>query len=327
MVERWREKAGERRTLAFAATVDHARALAAAFRQAGVAAETVTGETPRRARAAIIDRLAGGATQVVTNCFALAEGFDAPLVGCVAIVRACGHKSTLIQIAGRALRGVDADRHPGVIKTDAIILDFACSLARHGDLFAGTQLQDRPKSGEAPLKTCRVCRTEVPLGCRSCPICGHEFESEREPPALVGRDARLIEVEVLRRSPFQWVRIADGIYVANGITGEAVIVRRGEHYVSVGLKERAATPLRIGERHQALAAADDFLCRTADRGAAHKSRAWLRAEPTEKQLHHLAGAGTDTAGMTRYGAAVRLTWQFNRTRIDAAIERALAPPP
>jgi hypothetical protein len=30
--------------------------------------------------------------------------------------------------------------------------------------------------------------------------------------------------------------------------------------------------------------------------------------------------------MTRYGAAVRLTWQFHRARIDAVIRRALTPP-
>jgi DNA repair protein RadD len=47
VVEHWKEKAADRRTIFFCATVDHAEAVAEAFRTAGVASETISGEMPR----------------------------------------------------------------------------------------------------------------------------------------------------------------------------------------------------------------------------------------------------------------------------------------
>ena len=48
VVEHWKERAADRRSIFFCATVDHAEAVAAAFRADGVTAETVTGEMPGR---------------------------------------------------------------------------------------------------------------------------------------------------------------------------------------------------------------------------------------------------------------------------------------
>ena len=51
VVEHWQAKAADRRTIFFCATVDHADAVAEAFRTAGVTAETISGEMPSRTRA------------------------------------------------------------------------------------------------------------------------------------------------------------------------------------------------------------------------------------------------------------------------------------
>ena len=44
VVGHWKERAADRRTIFFCATVEHADAVAAAFRSAGITAETVSGE-------------------------------------------------------------------------------------------------------------------------------------------------------------------------------------------------------------------------------------------------------------------------------------------
>lgn len=92
VVEHWQAKAADRRTIFFCATVDHADAVAAAFRTAGVTAETISGKMPSRTRADLIARFDRGEVQVLTNCMVLTEGFDSQPVGCIDILRPMLHK-------------------------------------------------------------------------------------------------------------------------------------------------------------------------------------------------------------------------------------------
>ncbi|HEY0418051.1 MAG TPA: helicase-related protein, partial [Acetobacteraceae bacterium] len=329
-VELWAEKAGDRRTIAFASNVAHAMALEAAWKAAGVAAETLTGETPRRDRAAILERLASGETQVVANCAVLTEGFDEPMVGCAVLARGCSNKSLLIQMAGRALRTVDAGRHPGVVKKDAVIIDFGRSLARHGDLLAGARLDDA-KPGEAPTKTCPSCDAVVPLSVTECPLCGHEFQKpeeeaggkEQERQDFI-RNAKLFEIDVLNRSPFAWETIAEDAMIAAGFKASAAVKRIGDVWVAVGYQKRQrAEPLRVGHRYQALSAADDYLRTHEDSDGAHKTAAWLSMRPTEKQVELLAAEGFRGTCASRYAASARIEWAWNSKRIIAASLQAV----
>src|SRR5205085_2056569 len=157
-VELWAERAGGRRTIAFAANVEHALALEGAWKAAGVAAETLTGETPGRDRVALLERLTTGETQVVTNCAVLTEGF-----------------------------------------------------------------------AEALTKTCPDCAAELPVAVMACPLCGYEFpkNEEEEVPAADQEDpirrARLIEVDLLNRSPFAWENMGDDGLVAVGFHAQAAV--------------------------------------------------------------------------------------------------------
>ncbi len=333
-VEWWQEKAAERRTIVFAATVPHAVALAGAWTAAGVRAECLTGETRPRERAAILGRLASGETQVVTNCAVLVEGFDEPLVDCVVLARACSCKSTLIQMAGRALRTVDAARYPGVIKTDAVIIDFGRSLARHGDLLASACLDDRP-TGPAPVKSCPSCNAALPINLMACPLCGHDFEPRfdpSEPGAAVNSalGASLVSVDVLGRSPFAWTEIGADTMVAAGFSAQAVVRRIGDRWVSVGLVKvpnqwrPLVVPLRVGSSPQVFAAADDFMRARETSGAAHKAKSWMREPPTIAQLEQLARRRISATNLTKYSASVRLTCAWHGQDIMAGIGRALA---
>ena len=132
VISHWKEKAGGRQTVVFCSTVEHAQNVAAAFRAHGIAAATVHGEMGDAERKATLGAYAKGRIQVITNVAVLTEGWDHPPTSCVVLLRPSSYKSTMIQMVGRGLRTVNPEEHPGVVKTDCIILDFGTSSLIHG---------------------------------------------------------------------------------------------------------------------------------------------------------------------------------------------------
>ena len=134
VVEEWKDKAGDRKTIVFCSTIRHAEDVCEEFIEQGVNAAVVTGNTPSDEREEILHDLAHGETQVVVNVAVLTEGFDAPPVSCVVLTRPCSYKSTMVQMIGRGLRTVDQEEFPGVVKTNCVVLDFGTSVLTHGSL-------------------------------------------------------------------------------------------------------------------------------------------------------------------------------------------------
>lgn len=209
VVAHWKERAADRRTIFFCATVAHADAVAAAFRAAGVTAQTISGEMATSHRADLIHRFTAGEVQVLTNCMVLTEGFDSQPIGCIGILRPMLHKGTFIQAIGRGLRRVDPERFPGIVKTDCIVLDFAGAALRQGTIEQDISLDDDEQgaTGEAPHKCCPPCEAELPLATMLCPFCGHTFvRMAREKGVL--KEFDLTEIDLLERSPFAWCDLA-----------------------------------------------------------------------------------------------------------------------
>jgi superfamily II DNA or RNA helicase len=105
-----------RKALIFCPTVAMAHHTASVFRDAGLAAEAVDGETDPDLRRDILERLHTGETQVVANVGVLTEGFDEPSIGCIIIAAPTKSRVKYTQIVGRGLR-----LFPG--KQDCLILD------------------------------------------------------------------------------------------------------------------------------------------------------------------------------------------------------------
>ena len=125
VVTHWFKHAEGRRTVVFASSVKHSVHIRNEFRQAGVAAEHIDGETPREEREEILARLSAGVIQVVCNCMVLCEGWDQPAVSCLVLARPTKRLGLFIQTVGRVLRSA-----PG--KTDALILDHSGAVFEHG---------------------------------------------------------------------------------------------------------------------------------------------------------------------------------------------------
>ncbi|MFP5213133.1 MAG: DEAD/DEAH box helicase, partial [Acidobacteriota bacterium] len=322
-----------------------------AFASNGIQAEIITGELSEHVRAGVYRRLKSGETRVVVNVAVLTEGFDEPSVACVILLRPCSAKSTMIQMIGRGLRTINPTDYPGMVKKDCIILDFGTSIISHGNIDADGGLGKAngeggggsdSDPGEAPFKVCpdgsketeyilpdrngaMGCGARVPAGVKNCPLCGFYFERPGEEPV---EEVVLTEVDLLNASPFRWVDLfgSGKVMIASGFDAWAgVFSMDGENWYALGKEKSSKLIIRvaIGDRTQALAAADDFLRERESGDAARKSKRWLKDLASEKQRELLRRAGYQMGPLdlsfTKYEAASHLNFQWNRRAIEAAL--------
>ena len=96
-----------RRLILFAASVTHAKLLAAILQARGIVSEAITAETPRSERHRIITGYRGSREESVVLCNygVLTAGFDAPQTSAAIIARPTKSLVLYSQMIGRALRG------------------------------------------------------------------------------------------------------------------------------------------------------------------------------------------------------------------------------
>jgi hypothetical protein len=324
VVKHWRDKAGNRTTVVFCSTIDHAKHVCESFRASGVTAEVISQETTNRD--VILAKFDRGEVQVICNVMVLTEGWDCQRVGCVILLRPSSHKSTMIQMIGRGLRPVDQERYPGLIKTDCIVLDFGISTLQHGSLEQDAVLLHDPHKGEGIKKQCPSCDATLPVSTRECPFCSHEF------PALdagekVERDGLtgfgMVEVDLLNASPFRYVDLWDdgsSLMASAFETWALVIFFQGCWHALGGSDEDGVRHMFAGDKLMSLAQADDFLRLHGDKNAAAKTKTWMNLPPTNKQLQFLGIPSIHAFGLNRYTAACKITWQFSHGAIRKKLE-------
>lgn len=105
------------KALGFCVTVEHARFMAAAFTQAGVAATAIWADSPEKERKEALERLARGDLRVVFSVDLFNEGVDVPAVDTLLMLRPTESPTLFLQQLGRGLR-----RHPA--KARCTVLDF-----------------------------------------------------------------------------------------------------------------------------------------------------------------------------------------------------------
>jgi DNA repair protein RadD len=322
----WKNIAGDRKTIVFASTIKHAQDVCYLFQSNGIKADCVFGDTPNRAE--ILQRFEFGDTQVICNVAVLTEGYDAPPVSCIILLRPCSFKSTMIQMIGRGLRTIDPEVHPGIVKRDCIVLDFGESLRVHGDLEQGVRFDDQELQ-EGEKKECPGCQTLIPAQTMECPVCGYEY------PVLQGgkedketADVVMLEVDLFKRSPFKWVDIFGGgkVLVASGFSAFVITASaNGTDWIALGKrKEAKMRRLSVGAKLQSLAAADDYLRMNEDTEAATKSKRWLKDQPSFKQLELLQQVGYDARNdfnLRKYEASCLLNFLWNKKYIEPEVFR------
>ncbi|QQR69943.1 MAG: DEAD/DEAH box helicase [Alphaproteobacteria bacterium] len=333
VVRHWQEQAHDRKTVVFCSTIVHAENVRQTFQNNGVEAVIVHGEMANSDRRLALARFQQGSARVIVNVAVLTEGWDYPPTSCVLLLRPSSYKSTMIQMVGRGLRTIDPKEHPGVIKTDCIVLDFGTSTLMHGSLEQDVNLDGKTVQGDAPTKECPECCAILPLSAQECALCGFEFLSsaatgeagagDEEPLPL--ENFSLTEIDLLKRSSFRWIDLFDddAALMASGFSAWAAIFWLGGYWHAVGGFERAVQILGTGERVVMMAVADDFLNEHETSESAHKTRRWMNEPASEKQLALLGETARMDFSMTKYRASCLLNFRFNKGRIRQLVEQAV----
>src|SRR3954470_11230805 len=110
----------------YSAGVKHAKNVAIAFKAAGMKAEAVSGETPKRELARILAAFERGDIDVLVNAMLLAEGWNSPRTTVCMHLAPTASKRVYQQRVGRVTR-----RHPG--KEAGIVVDFVHPATMHDE--------------------------------------------------------------------------------------------------------------------------------------------------------------------------------------------------
>ena len=112
--------------IVYSAGVKHAHNVAKAFKDAGMKAEAVSGETPKRELARILAAFERGEIDVLVNAMLLAEGWNSPRATVCMHLAPTASKRVYQQRVGRVTR-----RHPG--KEAGIVVDFVHPATTHDE--------------------------------------------------------------------------------------------------------------------------------------------------------------------------------------------------
>ena len=112
--------------IVYAAGVRHAYNVAAAFRDVGINAQGVSGETPKRDLARILADYESGKVDVLVNAMLLAEGWNSPRATICMHLAPTASRRVYQQRVGRVTR-----RTPG--KEAGIVIDFVHPATKHDD--------------------------------------------------------------------------------------------------------------------------------------------------------------------------------------------------
>jgi len=198
IVEHWQRLTPGRKTVVFASSVEHSKAIVASYLEVGVRAAHLDGTTPQVERQQILEDLASGAVTVVSNVAVLTEGWDCPTVEVVTLARPTKSLSMYLQMVGRGVRSA-----PG--KEAAWVLDHAGCAHTHGlasvdrdwpSFFKGR----KTKPGAPSLKNCPECYAVVPANASICPECRFVWQelTNRQRSGPVDVDGELVEVKETR---------------------------------------------------------------------------------------------------------------------------------
>ena len=112
--------------IVYSAGVKHAHNVAVAFKAAGMRAEAVSGETPKRELARILADFERGEIDVLVNAMLLAEGWNSPRATVCMHLAPTASRRVYQQRVGRVTR-----RHPG--KEAGIVIDFVHPATMHDE--------------------------------------------------------------------------------------------------------------------------------------------------------------------------------------------------
>lgn len=210
---------GRKKVLIFTCGLEHAANVCGCLSNILADSEQIRyvfGETPAVERDQIISDFRDGKFKYLVNVNVLTEGFDAPDIDLVALVRATKSPGLYYQMTGRALRTCPD-------KEDALILDFGENVLRHGPIDkikprispSGNGASEEPV--KQLVKECPECHEMVLISVMRCD-CGYNFPP---PEPNHGREADSENSVISGEVTQEWFEVTDVTYRAHTKKGMA----------------------------------------------------------------------------------------------------------
>lgn len=182
-----------KRTVVFAASVEHSGHLVASFAAAGIPAAHVDAETTREIRDVRLGQLRSGDIEVLCNVGILTEGWDLPSLDAAILARPTRSIGLYLQMIGRVLR-------PAPGKARALVLDHGSNVRRMGWPTASREWSLETgmvtKSTVAAVTNCPSCGRAIVVGTAECPGCKTDVPVKSRPPLeVVDGELREIKAE------------------------------------------------------------------------------------------------------------------------------------
>ena len=190
VIRHYKKLSDGKQAICYCSSVLHSQILTEEFKEVGIKAEHIDGETPKDLRKEIIAKFRTGEVTILTNVDLIGEGFDVPDCETVILLRPTKSLGLYIQQSMRSMR-----YKPN--KT-AIIIDHVNNVGTHGlpDMERQWSLETVKGANKpeeiAPVKQCPECFRTVHTAIRVCPECEYEFRQEQEEPEVI--DIDLVEV-------------------------------------------------------------------------------------------------------------------------------------
>lgn len=155
--------------IVFGSGVSHCEHICAEIQSRGYSAACIFGETPAGERDALIRAFKAFELRCLVSRMVLTTGFNAPAVDLIADLAPTESTGLHVQKYGRGMR-----LYTG--KSNCLVLDFAGNVRRHGPIDC-VAVKDKSASegGDAPVKSCPECKSQVRIAATECPDCGFEF--------------------------------------------------------------------------------------------------------------------------------------------------------
>jgi superfamily II DNA or RNA helicase len=176
-IEHYQKITPGKRAAVFCVSLDHARHITAAARDAGIVAVQIDGQMDKDLRRKIVGEFKRGEIKWLVSCDLISEGFDCPGIEVGISLRPTQSLALWLQQTGRCLRV-----SPG--KGHAVILDHSGNSLRHGLpteerhwTLDGTD-KTAAKKRTVSVRVCPKCFSACRSGVTACPHCGHTFAVE-----------------------------------------------------------------------------------------------------------------------------------------------------
>lgn len=203
-VEHYRKLADGKRAVCFCYSIEHSKSMAAAFRDAGIAAVHLDGLMSREIRHDVICEFRVDLIKILCSVDVASEGLDIPGIECGILLRPTASEIIHLQQIGRCLR-----TSPG--KSEAILLDHVGNTAMHGlptedrewSLDGARERKGKLKPSVS-VKVCPSCFAAQRAGRSACVVCFKPFPVDAR--EVEEREGELVEIRARRQAKMEQAR-------------------------------------------------------------------------------------------------------------------------